>query len=68
LDKHVLEGTLANLPESAITDLALIYEGLLAQLSYLVSSLTGDAIVKACGYAQIRMLASGTAFMVLGFI
>ncbi|KAJ5990887.1 siderochrome-iron transporter MirB [Penicillium canescens] len=57
-----------SLPESAITDIALIYEGLLAQLSYSVGSPTRYAIVKAYGYAQTRMLASGTAFMVLGFI
>ncbi|KAJ5295180.1 siderochrome-iron transporter MirB [Penicillium antarcticum] len=62
----VLKQLEQNLPESAIPDLTLIYERLLAQLSYPVGSLTRDAIVKACGSAQIRVLASGAEFM--GFI
>lgn len=56
------------LPDTASADLLLIYESLTQQLSYPVGSPTRDAIVDAYGYAQVRMLAAGTAFMVLGFI
>ncbi|KAH8700910.1 siderochrome-iron transporter MirB [Talaromyces proteolyticus] len=56
------------LPESALPNLSLIYESLPEQLSFPVGSPTRDAIVSAYGYAQVRMLAAGTAFMVLGFI
>ncbi|CAI7648141.1 uncharacterized protein N7487_008842 [Penicillium crustosum] len=56
------------LPESAIPNLSLIYSSLPQQLSYPVGSPERDAIVEAYGYAQPRMLAAGTAFMVLGFI
>lgn len=56
------------LPESSMDNLYLIYESLPEQLSYPVGSPTRDAIVQAYGYAQTRMLAAGTAFMVLGFV
>ena len=56
------------LPASGTTDLMLIYESLTEQLSYPVGTPTRDAIVDAYGYAQVRMLAAGTAFMVLGFV
>jgi hypothetical protein len=56
------------LPESSMDNLYLIYESLPEQLSYPVGSPTRDAIVLAYGYAQTRMLAAGTAFMVLGFV
>lgn len=56
------------LPETAADDLNLIYESLTEQLSYMVGSPERDAINQAYGYAQTRMLAAGTAFMVLGFI
>ncbi|KGO39958.1 Major facilitator superfamily domain, general substrate transporter [Penicillium expansum] len=56
------------LPESAMPNLSLIYSSLPQQLSYPVGSPERDAIVEAYGYAQPRMLAAGTAFMVLGFI
>ncbi|PCG98484.1 Major facilitator superfamily domain, general substrate transporter [Penicillium occitanis (nom. inval.)] len=57
-----------SLPESSMDNLYLIYESLPEQLSYPVGSPTRDAIVQAYGYAQARMLAAGTAFMVLGFV
>ncbi|KAL2830815.1 major facilitator superfamily domain-containing protein [Aspergillus cavernicola] len=57
-----------NLPESAMPNLNLIYEDLATQLSYAVGSPVRDVIVDAYGYAQVRMLAAGTAFMILGFI
>lgn len=57
-----------HLPASAMPDLALIYSQLPTQLSYEVGSPERDAIVKAYGYAQPRMLIAGTVFMVLGFI
>lgn len=56
------------LPESASANLYPIYESLTAQLSYAVGSPERIAIDQAYGYAQTRMLASGTAFMALGFI
>lgn len=56
------------LPESAMPNLSLIYSSLPQQLSYPVGSPERNAIVEAYGYAQPRMLAAGTAFMVLGFI
>lgn len=49
-------------------NLYLIHEGLPEQLSYPVARPTRDAIVQAYGYAHRRMLAAGTAFMVLGFV
>lgn len=57
-----------SLPESSMDNLYLIYESLPEQLSYPVGSPTRDAIVQAYGYAQTRMLAACTAFMVLGFV
>ncbi|KAL3477039.1 major facilitator superfamily domain-containing protein [Aspergillus californicus] len=57
-----------NLPASAMPNLNLIYESLPTQLGYAVGSPVRDIINDAYGYAQIRMLAAGTAFMVLGFI
>ncbi|KAJ6788010.1 hypothetical protein PWT90_01122 [Aphanocladium album] len=56
-----------NLPASDLPNLALIYSTYTTQLSYPWGSPTRDAIVKSYGYAQPRMLAAGTAFMVLGF-
>jgi len=49
-------------------NLCLIFESLPEQLSYPIGSPTRDAIVQAYGYAQTRMPAAGTAFMVLGFV
>ncbi|EAW15364.1 MFS siderochrome iron transporter MirB [Aspergillus clavatus NRRL 1] len=57
-----------NLPESALPDIALIYQSLGKQLSYPVGSPVRDAIVKSYGYAQPRMLAAAVAFMALGFV
>ncbi|OJJ45203.1 hypothetical protein ASPZODRAFT_167678 [Penicilliopsis zonata CBS 506.65] len=57
-----------NLPASAQSDVLLIYESLTEQLSYPVGTATRTAIVESYGYAQTRMLAAGTAVMVLGFI
>ncbi|KAF4551973.1 MFS siderochrome iron transporter B-like protein [Elsinoe fawcettii] len=57
-----------NLPESALPSLPLIYGSLVQQLSYPVGSVERDVIVGAYAHAQAIMLASGTAFMALGFI
>ncbi|KAM3462077.1 hypothetical protein NHJ6243_004358 [Beauveria neobassiana] len=57
-----------NLPASDLPNLPTIYSTYTAQLAYPWGSPTRDAIVKSYGYAQTRMLAAGTAFMVLGFI
>ncbi|KAF7189000.1 MFS siderochrome iron transporter B [Pseudocercospora fuligena] len=57
-----------NLPESAQPQLNTIYESLVAQLAYAPGTPERTAIVKAYGYAQPILLATGTAFMVLGFI
>ncbi|RMZ78843.1 hypothetical protein DV738_g3683, partial [Chaetothyriales sp. CBS 135597] len=56
------------LPESALPDLVTIYSDLETQLSYPWDSPTRIGIQKAYGYAQERMLATGTAFMIFGFI
>ncbi|KAL2837133.1 major facilitator superfamily domain-containing protein [Aspergillus pseudoustus] len=57
-----------HLPESAQANVALIFESLPTQLSYAVGTEVRDVLNDAYGYAQVRMLAAGTAFMVLGFI
>ncbi|RMZ75032.1 hypothetical protein DV737_g5487, partial [Chaetothyriales sp. CBS 132003] len=56
------------LPESALPDLEDIYNDLETQLSYPWDSPTRRGIQKAYGYAQQRMLAAGTAFMIFAFI
>ncbi|RAH80326.1 siderochrome-iron transporter MirB, partial [Aspergillus japonicus CBS 114.51] len=56
------------LPASAQSNLLTIYESLPAQLAYPVGSEERLGIQKAYGYAQTRMLAAATAFMVLGFV
>ncbi|KAL4972652.1 major facilitator superfamily domain-containing protein [Aspergillus desertorum] len=56
------------LPESAMSNLDMIYENLDTQKSYEVGSPTRLAIQKAYGYAQTRMLAAGTGIMALCFI
>jgi hypothetical protein len=56
------------LPESALPDLATIYEDLETQLSYEIGSEERIGIQQAYGYAQTRMLAAGTALMVFAFI
>jgi MFS family permease len=56
------------LPESAMANLYTIYESLPIQLTYAIGTPERDAINAAYGYAQVRMLAAGTAFMVLGFV
>ncbi|KAL1856296.1 hypothetical protein VTK73DRAFT_8400 [Phialemonium thermophilum] len=56
------------LPADALPSLEDIYNDLDTQLSYAVGSPTRLAIQKAYGYAQTRMLATGTGFMVLAFV
>jgi hypothetical protein len=56
------------LPEEALPDIDSIYEDLETQLSYEVGSLERLGIQQAYGYAQTRMLAAGTSFMVLTLI
>ncbi|KAL4784086.1 major facilitator superfamily domain-containing protein [Aspergillus varians] len=56
-----------NLPASAMPNIALIYGDLTTQLSYPVGGEVRVALDDAYGYAQTRMLAAATAFMVLGF-
>lgn len=56
------------LPAEALPDVGKIYASLPVQLSYPVGSLERLAIQEAYGYAQTRMLAAGTAIMVLGFV
>ncbi|KAL4926713.1 MFS siderochrome iron transporter MirB [Aspergillus undulatus] len=57
-----------NLPESAMSNIAYISGDLSTQLQYPVGSEVRNVLEDAYGYAQVRMLAAGTAFMVLGFI
>ncbi|KAK5325022.1 hypothetical protein LTR93_004497 [Exophiala xenobiotica] len=57
-----------NLPASALPDVQTIYGSLITQLSYPVGSPERLAIQKSYGYAQTRMLAAGSAIMVLGFV
>ncbi|KAM3456696.1 hypothetical protein MY3296_001651 [Beauveria thailandica] len=57
-----------DLPASDLPNLLTIYSTYTAQLAYPWGSPTRDAIVKSYGYAQTRLLAAGTVFMVLGFI
>lgn len=57
-----------NLPESALPKLADIYNDLPTQLSYAVGSPERLAIQQAYGYAQTRMLATGTGIMAITFI
>ena len=56
------------LPEEALPDLDTIYEDLDTQLSYEIGSPERLAIQEAYGYAQTRMLAAGTSFMVLTIV
>lgn len=56
------------LPESALPDLADIYNDLDMQLSYAIDSPERIGIQRAYGYAQERMLIAGTAIMTLSFI
>ncbi|KAK4244829.1 general substrate transporter [Corynascus novoguineensis] len=56
------------LPESALPDLDSIYGDLETQLLFKVGSPERLAIQEAYGYAQTRMLAAGTSFMVLAFV
>lgn len=63
-----LPALLRNLPESALANATVIYSSLPAQLAYPVGSPERLAIQKSYGYAQTRMLAAGTAIMVLCFI
>ncbi|KIW00966.1 uncharacterized protein PV09_07488 [Verruconis gallopava] len=55
------------LPDSALPQAATIYSSLSAQLAYPENSPERIAIQKAYGYGQARMLAAGTAVMVLCF-
>lgn len=56
------------LPESALADFDAIYGDLDTQLSYPIGSETRIAIQQAYGYAQERMLISGTVIIGLAFI
>ncbi|KAF8310307.1 MFS general substrate transporter [Clavulina sp. PMI_390] len=55
------------LPAADLPDLELIYEDIIAQLSYPVGSDTRLAIQRAYGDAQTMMLAAGTAVWILAF-
>lgn len=56
-----------NLPAEVMGEYALIYGDLPTQLGYAPGSEVRDVLNEAYGYAQVRMLAAGTAVMVLGF-
>lgn len=56
------------LPESAIPDLDSIYSDLEVQIGYEMQTLERKGIQEAYGYAQTRMLAAGTSFMILAFV
>ncbi|CAK7221361.1 hypothetical protein SCUCBS95973_004468 [Sporothrix curviconia] len=56
------------LPASALPNLATIYGSLPAQLAYAPGTPERTAIQLAYGYSQTRMLAAGTAIMVVGFV
>lgn len=53
------------LPESAMSNLDMIYEDLPAQTSYPLGSATRLAIQRAYGYAEVRMLSAGLGVMAL---
>jgi MFS family permease len=57
-----------HLPESALPDIDTIYADITAQLAYEVGSPERIAIQEAYGYAQTRMLAAGTSFMIFAVI
>ncbi|KAJ5272799.1 siderochrome-iron transporter MirB [Penicillium angulare] len=57
-----------NLPAATLLDITTIYSSYAYQIIYPWGDPTREAIIKSYGYAQPRMLAAGTAFMVLGFI
>ncbi|OJJ04489.1 hypothetical protein ASPVEDRAFT_172748 [Aspergillus versicolor CBS 583.65] len=57
-----------NLPAEVMGDYALIYGDLPTQLGYAPGTEVRDVLNDAYGYAQVRMLAAGTAVMVLGFV
>ncbi|EON98860.1 putative mfs siderochrome iron transporter protein [Phaeoacremonium minimum UCRPA7] len=66
---NVFENALIKyLPNVSLDDIASIYGDLDVQLSYPKGSDERIGIQKAYGYAQTRMLAAGTAIMVLSFI
>ncbi|KIW13141.1 hypothetical protein PV08_08328 [Exophiala spinifera] len=56
------------LPADALPDLDTIYGDFDTQLSYPRGSPTRHGIQRAYAYAQTRMLAAGTGFMVLAFV
>ncbi|KAL2264531.1 hypothetical protein VTJ83DRAFT_7041 [Remersonia thermophila] len=56
------------LPADALESIWEIYEDLTVQLDYDWDSPTRLGIQEAYGYAQTRMLAAGTSFMVLAFV
>jgi hypothetical protein len=57
-----------HLPESALPDVDTIYGDLYTQLAYEVGSPVRLVIQDAYGYAQTRMLAAGTSFMIFAII
>ncbi len=57
-----------NLPAEVMGEYALIYGDLSTQLEYAPGTEVRDVLNDAYGYAQVRMLAAGTAVMVLGFV
>lgn len=57
-----------NLPKSALSNIAEIYEELPSQLACPIGSHMRDAIAQAYEYAQVRIPAAGTAIMVLSVI
>ncbi|CAG8128970.1 unnamed protein product [Penicillium salamii] len=58
----------SRLPQSAMANIADIYESLDTQISYAVGSPTRLAIQEAYAYSQTRMLAAGTGIMGLSII
>ncbi|KAL4902040.1 hypothetical protein BDW74DRAFT_158952 [Aspergillus multicolor] len=56
------------LPASELSNIDMIYDDLDTQKSYAIGTPAREAIQKAYGYAQTRMLAAGTGIMALCFI
>lgn len=56
------------LPEAEKANAALIYGSIVTQLTYPVGSPVRDAIVRAYGFVQRRMLIAGVCFMPVAFV
>ncbi|RDW68739.1 uncharacterized protein DSM5745_08499 [Aspergillus mulundensis] len=61
-------GLMKYLPAAELSNIDMIYDDLDTQKSYAIGTPAREAIQKAYGYAQTRMLAAGTGIMALCFL